>query len=56
MLVTSIIATVLLSIVGLLALIIIPQVETRGQMRMAFGLLLIQVFAIVTIWVLYGQI
>lgn len=56
MLIASIIATVLLSIVALLALIITPQVDTKGQMRMAFSLLLIQVFAIVTIWILYGQI
>lgn len=56
MLVISIIATVLLSIVGLLGLIIIPQVDTRGQARMAFILTLIQAFGIVTVWILYGQI
>ena len=56
MLVISIITTVLLSIVGLLNLIIIPQVDTRGQARMAFILALIQAFGIVTVWILYVRI
>lgn len=56
MLVITIITTVLLSIVGLLSLVILPQVDTRGQARMTLILMLIQVFGIVTVWILYGQI
>lgn len=56
MLVISIIATILLSIVGLLSLVILPQAETRGQARISLILALIQVFGIVTVWILYGRI
>lgn len=56
MLLLSIAATVFLGFVVLLGLICLPQMETKSQVRMLFGLVLIQALAIVTIWVLYGLI
>lgn len=56
MLVLSIVATVLLSLIILLCLFLIPQLENSGQLKVDITLMLIEVFAIVTIWILYGQI
>lgn len=56
MLVLSIVATVVLSLIILLCLLLIPQLEDYGQLKVNIILMLIQAFAIITIWILYGQI
>lgn len=56
MLVLSIVATVVLSLIVVLCLLLIPQLDDSGQLKVDIILMLIQAFAIITIWILYGQI